>query len=156
MGRPRKPTQQLKDDGTYREDRHGGRRRAPRTTGEPARPAGLSAAARALWAELVPALVASGVAGAIDAPALEAMCEAFAEYRAARKIRARSLAEKRQRQMLVNGALREWRALAARFGLTPADRAKLEVEQDGETANPFEEYLQGPAPKTPPRRSKRA
>ncbi len=149
MGRPRKPTEQHERDGTLRHDRHGSRTKQPRFDGEPERPAGLSADAKRHWDEVVPALIAKGVAKAIDAPALAAMCEQWSEYCSAKQLRAHDLLEKRQRQMLINAALKAWRDLAARFGMTPVDRAKLEVEPNGQEANPFKDMLQGPKAKAP-------
>lgn len=103
----------------------------------------MSADAMTHWQAVVPALIAKGVAKSIDAPALAAMCEQWGEYCAAKRLDAYELKDKRQRQMLINAALRAWRDLAARFGMTPSDRAKIEVEPNGEEANPFTGFLQG-------------
>jgi P27 family predicted phage terminase small subunit len=142
LGRPRKPTQSLERSGQFREDRHGGRKQGPKFAGEPALPTGLSADAKKHWELVVPALVASGVATAVDGPALEAMCALWGELQAARRIKipAWDMQGKRQRQMMIASALREWRNLAARFGLTPADRARIEVGPN-EEKNPFEEFM---------------
>lgn len=145
MGRPRKPTEKHVRDGTLRKDRHGSRTKQPKFDGEPERPAGLSADARKHWETIVPALIAQGVAKSIDAPALAAMCEQWGEYCAAKRLKVYDLKEKRQRQMLINAALRAWRDLAARFGMTPTDRAKIEVQPDGEKENPFKQLLEGQA-----------
>lgn len=142
MGRPRKPTAALERTGNLRADRHGQRKNEPQFDGTPTRPAGLSADARKHWDAIVPRLTTAGVAKAIDAPALTAMCDAWSEYCSARRIKTYDLHERRQRQMLINGALKAWRDLAARFGMTPADRAKLEVGPDGEEGNGFEALLQ--------------
>lgn len=107
----------------------------------------MSRGARAHWDLVVPELVRTGVAKAPDAPALAAMCEQWAEYENARaiEIEAHDIRGMRLRQMLMNGALRSWRDLAARFGMTPADRAKIEVDKSGQTTNNFESYLGPPA-----------
>ncbi len=142
MGRPRKTTEELESTGNFRADRHGGRTRAPKFDGEPAMPSGLSADAKKLWELVVPPLIAKRVATAVDAPALEAMCTAWGEYQSARRIKAYDLDDKRKRQMLMNAALKNWRDLAATFGLTPADRAKLEVGPDGEETNRIKAFMQ--------------
>jgi P27 family predicted phage terminase small subunit len=143
MGRPRKTQEQLEQTGNFRADRHAGRTRAPKFSGAPARPAGLSVDARKLWDLVVPELIAQRVATALDAPALEAMVTAWGEYKAAQRIKAHDLDDKRKRQMLANAALKSWRDLAAAFGLTPADRAKLEVAPHAEEENPFTAFTGG-------------
>jgi P27 family predicted phage terminase small subunit len=141
IGRPRKPTEKHDRDGSLRQDRHGGRKNQPKADGVPTPPDSLTVEAKAHWNQVVPALVESGVAKAIDAPALAAMCESWADLQAARRLKGYDLQEKRQRQMLINAALRAWRDLAARFGLTPADRAKLEVAPDDEEGNAFDKFM---------------
>lgn len=153
MGRPRKPTESLERGGGYREDRHGDRKNQPQFEGEPEQPADLSDDAKAHWEAVVPDLVAGGVAKAIDTSALAAMCESWAEYSKAKRLAVYDLQEMRQRQMLMSGALKLWRDLAARFGLTPADRAKLEVVPDGEEENPILALMQpeGSSKEGPPK-----
>lgn len=152
MGRPRKTSEQLQRSGAFRQDRHGRLSRAPKFGGEPVKPRGLSPEAARHWDLVVPDLVKSDVAKAADAPALEALCEQWAAYRAAMKERARTFNEKRQKQMLINAALRAWRDLASRFGLTPGDRAKLEISDDGEKQGEFAKLLGGPAAQAPSKR----
>ncbi len=142
MGRPRKPTEALDRSGGLRQDRHAGRKKQPRFEGSPEPPTGLSAEAKKHWQQVVPSLIESGVAKAIDASALAAMCECWAECCGARRLKTNDILERRQRQMLINGALKAWRDLAARFGMTPSDRAKLEVAPDGEEENEFAALMQ--------------
>jgi len=69
------------------------------------------------------------------------MCEAWAEYRAALRVRATGLDEKSRRQRMVNSARRAWIELASKFGLTPSDRARLEVEEGADETNPLEQMV---------------
>jgi P27 family predicted phage terminase small subunit len=143
MGRPRKPTAALDRAGTRRQDRHGDRENEPKFVGLPERPTDLSPEARKHWDQVVPKLIDAQVATAIDAAALVQMCESWAEVVASRKVKvpAYDLDGRRKRQMMINGALKAWRDLASRFGLTPVDRAKLEVDPGEEENDPFEAML---------------
>lgn len=147
MGRPRKTAEELRRSGTFRADRHGARANAPEFGGSPARPKDLSPDARKHWDLVVPALARAGVATAVDGPALEAMCEAWAEYKAAKKLKAPTIREMRQRQMLKSAAYREWYGIAAKFGLTPSDRAKIEAGGNGKGSQDdgFETFFQAQA-----------
>ncbi|WP_428303898.1 P27 family phage terminase small subunit [Lacipirellula sp.] len=147
MGRHPKTEEQLAASGGYRADRHAGRKNSPKFDGVPTPPAGLSFAARKHWDVVVPALIEGGLAKAIDAPALAAMCEAWSEYceAIAMRVDPEFIDVRRKRQMLISSALRAWRDLAARFGMTPSDRARLEVAPDGKEENPFLALWQQPA-----------
>jgi phage terminase small subunit len=143
MGRPRKSTADHERDGTLRHDRHFGRLREPKFSGAPKRPRGLRGEAKKFWDSIVPQLVAKGVAKQIDAPALEVMSLAWAEFKASVSVKAGSdLDDMRRRQLLAAGWQRMWQGVAAKFGLTPSDRAKLEVEMGGDLSNPFEQFMQ--------------
>lgn len=136
MSRPRKPTADLERDGTYREDRHGGRRKEPQFSGEPERPPGMNPDAQKFWDLIVPMLISRGVATSVDAPALQSMAEWWSTLRELRR-------KRKKGPTYVNdlvSASKQFHSIAAKFGLTPVDRAKLEVS-DPDPANPFEEYL---------------
>ena len=149
-GRPRKPVERKILDGTFRQDRDGPAPAGP--LGEPAKPPFLSPIAADLWDLVVPGLVAQGVAGERDTPALVSMCEWWSLYRVnmdrlyqtaggqARKV---PLAGKPARALQIGAAeaSRQFQALAARFGLTPADRARLKTPEQPPAADPFEEFL---------------
>lgn len=137
-GRPRKPTAEHERDGTLREDRHGGRRREPAFGGEPARPKGMGKDAAELWDVIVPHLVGRGVAKATDAAALELLCFWWGKWR----ILSRKKRDDLQHDSRLAMASKQWNAIAAKFGLTPADRARLEVPEGGDLKNPFEAFMQ--------------
>jgi P27 family predicted phage terminase small subunit len=137
-GRPRKPDELKILEGTFRKDRDGDPSQAVQATGEPAPPPHLKGEALAFWSEVVPGLVATGVAKAADAPALAGMCEWWARYRklARRLDRMTGKAAKAMPQvvMMLGIAWDKFDRVAARFGLTPSDRAKLRLGDQQKTA----------------------
>lgn len=135
-GRPRTPTAKLKLHGDYRSDRHGDRAAEPKPSGKPVKPAGMAKDAAAHWDAVVPGLVATGVATAADAPALAAMCQWHAEYLTAK----RKTVKDRKRLMMMVSAHREWMQLASKFGLTPVDRARIQVGE-AEESDPAAEFI---------------
>lgn len=143
MGRPRKPTADHVRDGTYRENEHGNRQREPKFTGQPVKPKGLSKDASAHWDFVVPLLASRGVATEADTPALIAMCNCWSNYMTAERSKPiKGLpGAGRARQMEINGYLREWRAFAAKFGLTPVDRSHIEVPEGSNPSNTFEAFM---------------
>jgi phage terminase small subunit len=142
MGRNRKTTAEHLRDGTLNVTEHAGRMREPSFSGAPVMPKGLPADAQKHWRQVVPELIAKGVAKAADAPALQAMCCHWAAYQKANRTRPpKEFNEQRARQLLVTGYYREWLTVASRFGLTPADRAKIEVTPGDDLSNPFEEFM---------------
>jgi len=127
-GRPRKPVAEHLLDGTYRADRHGN---AWTPAGEPVIPDWLGPHARELWQAIVPTLVKSGVATAVDTAELAALCDWWALYRIAREALA-TIEDGTSRayydqQILVGAAWKQFAAIASRFGLTRSDRARLQV-----------------------------
>jgi len=119
-GRPRKPTAQHKLEGTIPMRPRG---LEPKPGGVPAKPSYLTAEASRFWDRVVPDLVSLGVAAEIDAPALEQMCVWWGEAKRLASMK------KRPGQWIYEFATadKQWRYYAARFGLTPSDRAKIEV-----------------------------
>ena len=142
MGRNRKTTAEHLRDGTLNVTEHAGRMRAPAFEGEPVMPKGMAKEAQEHWRAVVPGLVAKGVAKALDALALEAMCGHWADYKKAKRTKEpTAFNERRARQLLITGYYREWARIAGKFGLTPADREKIEVKPGDDQDNAFEEYL---------------
>lgn len=134
-GRPRKPTAKLKLHGAYRDDRHGDRFDDSALSAEVVKPEGLDVHASALWDELVPTLVTNGIAKAVDVPELRGMCEWWSRYRTCMAALADSptdytglmdeIDDVPRLQTMAANAWKAFSAVAAKFGLTPADRAKL-------------------------------
>ncbi|MGL4513819.1 MAG: P27 family phage terminase small subunit [Lacipirellulaceae bacterium] len=129
LGRPPKPTSLHLVEGTFRGDRHGERLAEPRPDGLPEVPAWLEGEALGHWQEVVPTLVATRVAKALDSHALAMMCTWWAEWRRLRD----APPETSGRVYLLGRAQREWSALASRFGLTPADRTRLAADAEKDT-----------------------
>lgn len=99
-------------------------------------PRGLGAAASKVWRRLAPDLVDKRVLTVWDMDAFVAYCIAAAQYDAARKLVQRQgmTAVGSQGQLVVSpnyrvqtAALGQLLQLASRFGLTPGDRASIEV-----------------------------
>jgi P27 family predicted phage terminase small subunit len=128
MSRPRKPDELHVLEGTFRADRHGDPAVSVVADGQPTPPAHLRGDALAFWGEVVPGLVAAGVAKERDAAELAMMCEWWARYRRfSRLLDKMKNADKRLYQVTVQVGIAwtNFDRIACRFGLTPADRAKL-------------------------------
>jgi len=131
MARPRKPTSILKlENGKLYESRHGRRDGEPKPSGVPEMPEGMPEAAQAHWREVVPTLVDTGVAKAIDEPAIEQMCLWHAELRRLWAIPPD--ARDKPWGTAIARAREGWNFFAVRFGLTPSDRARLGVSEPRE------------------------
>ena len=112
-GRPRKPTSQLK---VYRDklypSRVGDRSREPQPKGKPKKPPKLVGKwGNYCWAKTVPSLIATRVVTEQDEPALIAMCLAFERWMEFKEAK----------------DYRVWRELSAQFGLTPAERTRVQT-----------------------------
>ena len=135
------PTAILKVEGTYREDRHGNRANEPTPTGHPEMPLTLSPAAKRHWKKVVPLLVKMGVAKTVDSAALAGMCEAWSMYQDIHRYYRRATVE--DRLALVTkliAARKDWGVQAGMFGMTPSDRARLQVERN-EDVDDFDRLL---------------
>jgi P27 family predicted phage terminase small subunit len=144
-GRPRKPTAKHKLDGTFRKDRHGDRADVGMDLpGQPIMPAGLSDDARELWVRVVGQLTRSKVAVEIDTSQLEAMCRWWARYLENERHACEFSHDIEAGDMYEKRAKRAWDAfdkVASRFGLTPADRAKLKLPEDkNQKTDPLKEF----------------
>lgn len=130
MPRPRKPVEQHIIDGTYRKDRHGP---APQPDpdggddlGPPVKPRSLTGEAGKIWDQLARQL--TGVLRARDTLLLVEMCRWWAELKRVQGALKKSRpGEKGYNQLLIGAGICSDKLdkLASRFGLTPADRAKL-------------------------------
>lgn len=140
-GRPKKSLQEHVRDGTYRPDRHGplpaknGGENAAKMPPAVKNPEPLPPAAGGqaeLWAELNRLL--SGVVTERDVPILTELCWWWAELRRVQaQLRGMTPGEKGYKDTLIGAGICSTNLdrLASRFGLTPADRAKLRVENPG-------------------------
>lgn len=157
-GRPRKPTAKHKLEGTFRPDRHNADE--PAAAGSP-EPCGLVGDdAREMWAKLVPILEVMGVLTLADGPALTVYCNAFGRMRNADRHMAEfgwsqtndrtGIRSKSPEVFIQKEAAEVMHKVGAAFGLTPADRTRIQVESGGtdETAD----FLFGqPAASEPPK-----
>jgi len=136
-GRPRKPVKELVLEGKYREDRHGSLSDLPEPDGLPAMPDWLPDEAKQLWNSLASGLAKIGVATQIDESELAAMCDWWSKYRDAsgmvEKMRSEpdSGKEYYRWSILAGMAWKNFTSAASKFGLNPADRAKMRLDFSG-------------------------
>lgn len=100
----------------------------------PKPPTTLSREARAEWNRVVPLLAEQGVLSEADRAGLVALCEAWAMHQAAlAQSRKTKWGTRLHREALgeIHRAFQRWSQLAARFGLTPADRPRVKVSNAG-------------------------
>jgi phage terminase small subunit len=121
-GRPPTPTAILQLNGGIRKGRHDNRDREPQPEGDAQQIVALEGDAQAAWEHLRPRLVAIGLATELDSMELTAMCEWWAEYRKWCGMKS----ENEYRRMVgMAAAYKQFRTIAAKFGLTPTDRVGL-------------------------------
>jgi P27 family predicted phage terminase small subunit len=156
MAPNRKPTALKQLTGTFRPDREAKRAPMPRRA-KPRAPKSLTPAARAYWTDLVALLDDLRVMTPADVTALVLLCEALAEYRVADadvqaigityESTTRSGVMRRPNPAVAirADAWRRVERMLGRFGLTPSDRARVEVTPESRTArrNPWEEIAEG-------------
>jgi phage terminase small subunit len=127
-GRPRKPVEAKILQGTFRADRDGAPGVQIQADGEPVPEVRLTGKALAFWRSRVPDLVARGLAKGCDGPALTMMCQAWALYW---WFVAKMNRPKVKNLTALNTAAAiqfdKFTKIAAQFGLTPGDRAKLRL-----------------------------
>ena len=142
------PSKLLRMRGTFRRARHAGSEPQPRTLPTvPTPPKRLGKLARQIWRETAKRLVAIDLLTASDLGALEAYCRAFARAieaeavveREGRTIKSSQGRKRHPELITAERAWSEMRAYESRFGLTPADRARLRVKEhdDGDETAAF-------------------
>ena len=104
------------EQGKVYSSRYGDRAGEPLAAGHPVKPDHLSVLASDHWNAVVPELVAMGVAKGVDAHALAAMCEQWALWRSVENTPTQR-----------GQALDRWLKIGGKFGMTPSDRAGLDV-----------------------------
>lgn len=144
-GRPPKPTALHKLHGTYRDDRHGERADSEGElfTGVPDKPHDLGPDADLLWDSVVGQLKTAKVVAEIDGASLEAMCRWWGRYRELMRRVSETDFDDEVCETLELRARRAWLAfdrISSRFGMTPADRAKLKSAKPEEKENPLSEF----------------
>lgn len=144
-GRPPKPTALHKLHGTYREDRHGERADSEEElfTGIPDKPHDLGPDADLLWDHVIGQLKAAKVVTGIDSASLEAMCRWWGRYKELDRRIVKESHDDDLCETLELRARRSWLAfdrISSRFGMTPADRAKLKTAPPEERVNPLAEF----------------
>lgn len=122
-GRPPTPTNVLKINGGLRKGRHDDRDREPQPAGDAIQFVELEGEALRAWEFLAPRLIAMGLATEVDSLEVCAMCEWWGEYR---KYKTLEDANDYRRLNMAVTAYKQFRVLAAKFGLTAADRVGLE------------------------------
>lgn len=130
IGRPPKSVAKHKRDRTFRADRHGLRVDDSAFDGDlPERPSDLTVDELSVW-DLVAQTSPDGVLRAIDGSELTGCCWWYGEYckamRAMRPMKVTDEAYYRLSQLAAI-AWKHFAAAASRFGMTPADRARLKL-----------------------------
>jgi len=140
-GRPRKPHHLHIAEGTLVPCRHDPDN-AIIATGTPEMPPGLRGEARKFWKAWAVKLAGMGAAE-VDSAELASMCEWWGRYRAlARKRMPKDMLDAKRLLDGLKLAWREFDHIAARFGLTPSDRARLKITPKP-VADEFEDMLNG-------------
>ena len=134
----KKPTAQLKLEGTHRPDRHGSDTVKPGLP-DPAWP--LSEKAQEYFSKVAELLHKNGLTTEIDATALTILAEAVEDYRTAREqvMKAGQLILSDKKTLYTNPAYHNMSSAekrisryAAKFGMTPVDRTGLTCGEDTE------------------------
>ena len=117
------------------------------TPGVPEPPETLDGEARAEWERIVPELAACNLLALVDRAALVLLCEAWADYVAARQIvelegmvvsqeiKGKAVLLKHPAVLCMDSAYARWYKLSKDFGLTPSARAGLAIERKNPDEN---------------------
>lgn len=138
------PTAARRRRGTFRADRHGGAPEPP--AAKPRRPTWLGEDAARLWPAIATELEAMGVLAKVDQTALALLCQALADYLAARKTvdeegatftTEKGYIAQHPAVGIMGNAWARVMKLARDFGMTPSARAGLKVDGKGPAADPL-------------------
>ena len=159
-GRPQKPTEILKLNGGYREDRHANRGDStsvalPKDTILEA-PKKYSAATKKAWDCIVPSLILQGILAAEDLPTLDVLFNAYEEYEKAKKAIAKfdkahpdlitsdDIADRKKLHAWLSQASNDFHKISARFGITPTERVRIaNPQKETKKEDPLEVILAG-------------
>lgn len=126
-GRRPKPTQLLKLSGTFRPDRHAGRKNEPRPGPADLRPpAWVTGRAKRLWTSLAAKLSKAGVLTVADVPLFAAFCCEMASYI---EMTSDPDAKTTDRMRVLKAAC----DIGGLFGLNPSSRSGLRIEPQEES-----------------------
>lgn len=138
-GRKKKPTNLHIAEGTHRADRHGDPADEIQAEGEPIPDDDLPPMGKKLWEQIVPQLITQNVVSVLDSAALNLLCRQYARGMAwdqkilnRKRLDKNMMKDERMSSMIWNDFAR----MAARFGLSPADRASLRIEKPKNTGIP--------------------
>lgn len=120
-GRPPKPTAYYRVYGDPHPERHEDRAYEPKPEGDAVQIAELTGDELEAWNFLWPRLVKLGLATELDSHELTAMCQWWARYQKYMQV---TDDDYRSHNMAV-AAYKQFRVIAAKFGLTPTDRVGL-------------------------------
>lgn len=126
-GRPPKPTSDHKLSGTYRDDRHGMRIDDLFTHGEPEKPAWLDDDALGAW-DIVVGFMPEQIKSELDTLMLAGMCDWYSKWRRFSKQITASDQDEYKATMKAAIAWKQFEKCAVKFGLSPVDRARLNVK----------------------------
>jgi hypothetical protein len=126
MARQPKTTAEHKRDGTYRKDRHGSRVDVAYQSNAPASILELDELAQTVR-DLVISDAPDGVLTASDGVQLDAMCKLFSDW-----VKAHKEAADYNSKCNALGLLKAFQSIAAKFGMAPADRAKIRAVGESE------------------------
>jgi hypothetical protein len=138
-GRPAKPTAQHKVDGTYNSTRHGKRIDGAFQVGKPAKPSTLQGRASEAW-DLIVEGTPDSVLCLVDALSLEAASRWFAKWDQWMTNIEESPGGYKE-QILAGHAWNQFQTIASKFGLTPADRAKIKAPDGPSEEDPLVSLL---------------
>lgn len=126
--KPAKPDAVRLADGTYRSDRHGLIELKPQAGGLPRKPIFACRHAEQLWDDIAAELAEIGVVKRIDASLLQSLCELWGLYRKSYAIAAQRPID-RDARISVVAYWAKFEQAAARFGLNPQDRSRLQIDK---------------------------
>lgn len=147
-GRPRKPNEVKKREGTYRKDRD---RELSLQSEAPSIPPHLSDGARPHWDRLVPLLLNHQLLTAVDGDCLAMMCEALWEYQEAQAEIDRDgltgMTDKGYQYINPGVSIRTnaWKKVCwccRQFGMTPSARAGMRIVSNEKGDDGFEKAMQ--------------
>ena len=138
MARPRKPTELLKASGGSRADRHGARLDAiVNHADKPYKPAWLTGPAVAVYDEIVASMIGNALASS-DVWLIAGAARWWCVWRKYDGMIKTGKGDQYKLVMLATMAWKNFEKCAAKLGLSPVDRARLQIEAEkpGDMASP--------------------